>query len=77
MQVEKRDELEAEKQKQLLTRLVQDLSQSHPDLYYQPTSQIALLLKKHIDSKTGLNVDEKSLMSGLSRRDIEVILSHH
>lgn len=74
---DKRTDLDSEKQKQLLTRLVEELSATDPDLYYQPTSAIALRLKTHIDSGNGLNADDRKLLEPLTARDIEVVLSLH
>ena len=72
---DKRGDLDAEKRKKILDRMVRDLSAGHPDLYYQPTSQIAGYLMGHIDKGTDLIKDERDLLSGLSQRDIEVLLS--
>ncbi|MEM9043992.1 MAG: hypothetical protein AAGC81_04800 [Pseudomonadota bacterium] len=60
-----------------MTRLVNELSSSTPDLYYQPTSEIARFLKQYIDGRARLSVDEKAMLAGLSLRDIEVLLSLH
>lgn len=74
---EKRKDLDSEKQKKLLERLVAELSQSNFDLYYQPTSQIARELKDYIENDAELFAEERELLSHLSVRDIEVILSLH
>lgn len=74
---EKRIDLDSEKQKRLLRKLVEQLSRSEPDLYYRPTSEIASFLIKHIEGDAGLLAEEKSLLKRLSQRDIEVILSLH
>ncbi|MEP3048649.1 MAG: hypothetical protein ABJL55_15035 [Roseibium sp.] len=74
---DKRGDLDAEKRKKLITRLLDDLSQTNPDLYYQPTSQVALQIKQHIESDARLHVEEKNLLVNLSQRDIEVLLSLH
>ncbi|WP_171102003.1 MULTISPECIES: hypothetical protein [unclassified Ruegeria] len=72
---DKRKDLVSERQKQLLDRMVVELSRSHGDLYYHSTSQIALLLEQHIQAGTGLLAAEKDLLKDLSRRDIEIMLS--
>lgn len=74
---EKRKDLDSEKQKRLLRKLVEDLSQKEPDLYYQPTSQIASFLIKYIDGDAGLLDEERLLLKRLDQRDIEVLLSLH
>ncbi len=74
---EKRVDLASEKRKKLIDRLLQEVSRSNPDLYYQPTSQIALQIERHIAGSAELSVDEKVLLEPLSNRDIEVLLSLH
>ena len=74
---DKRVDLDAEKRKKLIERLVKELSRENVDLYYQSTSAIARLIKQHIDAGANLTADEKSLLDTLSQRDIEVLLSLH
>lgn len=74
---EKREDLDSEKQKKLLQRLVSDLSRESPDLYYQPTAEIARQIRQRVVDGTGLNADERSLMVRLGQRDIEILLSLH
>lgn len=74
---DKRKDLDSEKQKRLLHRLVEELSAAEPDLYYRPTSEIAAVLKKHIDTDSGLHTEEKKLLEKLTQRDIQVVLSLH
>ncbi|EEE44031.1 hypothetical protein [Roseibium alexandrii] len=74
---EKHGDLDAEKRKKLITRLLEDLSRSNPDLYYQPTSQIALQIKQQVDEGTNLSNEDRALLSPLTLRDIEVLLSLH
>jgi hypothetical protein len=74
---EKRKDLDSEKQKKLLFRLVDELSHSSPDLYYRPTSEIAAYLETYIRKDAKLSADDRSLMTRLSRRDLEVLLSLH
>jgi len=74
---EKDEETTAEKQKKLLQRLVEELSRENADLYYQPTTEIAFILKNHIDDKTKLSAEERKLLEPLSRYDIQLLLSLH
>ncbi|MEM9734290.1 MAG: hypothetical protein AAF903_12520 [Pseudomonadota bacterium] len=74
---EKKSETDAERKKVLLRRLLSDLSQANPDLYYQPTSEIARLLKDQILNGNMLNADDRKLMEPLGARDLEVLLSLH
>ncbi|WP_434055818.1 MAG: hypothetical protein RDA78_13510 [Roseibium sp.] len=74
---EKRHDLDAEKRKQLVQRLVAELSRLGGDLYYQPTSQIALQIRNYAAGDAKLTAEEKALLAPLSQRDIEVLLSLH
>lgn len=74
---EKRKDLDSEKQRQLLRRLVEELSQTEVDLYYRATSEIAAFLETHINGENDLLAEEKALLKQLSRRDIEILLSLH
>ncbi|MEM9854688.1 MAG: hypothetical protein AAF841_09585 [Pseudomonadota bacterium] len=74
---EKRKDLDAERQKRLLRAMVDEVSRGYPDLYYQPTSQIALIIHGHIRDGAKLRADDKELLLRLSERDIEVLLSLH
>ncbi len=74
---EKRQDLDGEKRKVLLQRLLSELSGLDPNLYYQSTSQIAVLMRAYIDADAKLVQEERQLMQGLAPRDIEVLLSLH
>lgn len=74
---DKRADLDAEKRKRLIIRLLEDLSRSNGDLYYRPTSEIALQIRKYIETEADLHHEEKVLLEPLDQRDIEVLLSLH
>ena len=75
---EKRKDLTSEKQKVLLRRLLEELSQSHPDFYYQSTNEVALAIKEYATSSDAkLTQNDKALIEPLTWRDIQVILSLH
>jgi len=74
---DKRIDLDSVKRKQLIERLLHEIGRTHGDLYYQPTSAIALQIHKFVQSGEALNADEKALLAPLSQRDIEVLLSLH
>lgn len=74
---DKRVDLEAEKQRQLIQRLVQELSRSHVDFYYRSTSEIAMLIANYAKSDAKLTQEDVALLEGLSRREIEFLLSTH
>lgn len=72
---DKNADLLATRRKALLERLIAEIGRSGFDLYYAPTSQVADHLLRYARSQAALNADERALLDGLSRRDIEIILS--
>ncbi|MEM1287363.1 MAG: hypothetical protein AAGH60_03325 [Pseudomonadota bacterium] len=74
---DKRKDLDGEKRKKLLQRLVQQMSEADSNFYYLSTSQIAARIKAQIEAGEGLLKDEKVLLDRLTQRDIEVLLSLH
>ncbi|MEM7438236.1 MAG: hypothetical protein AAF393_01460 [Pseudomonadota bacterium] len=74
---EKRKDLDSEKQKALLRRLVAELSGMDPDFYYRPTAEIAQAIKTYISGSAKLVQEERALLDKLSVRDVEVLLSLH
>lgn len=74
---EKRKDLDGERQKRLLQKLVGELSRAHPEMYYLPTSEIALQIQAHIARGGGVSAEDRALLQRLSLRDIEVLLSLH
>ena len=74
---EKRKDLIASKQKDLMNSIVAKLSEQHPSLYYSATSEIAYEVERYIKNGEGLNRDEMDALQGLSRNDIQMILSLH
>ncbi len=72
---EKRKDLTSEQQRRLLQKLVERLSQEHPDHYYQSTSEIAAQLENYILQKDKLSFDDRTLLAPLSRYDIQLLLS--
>ncbi|MCH2096501.1 MAG: hypothetical protein MK160_15530 [Rhodobacteraceae bacterium] len=74
---DKKSETDSEKQKRILRRLLETLSHEVPELYYQPTSQVARLIQTRVHDGGSLNADERALMARLSTRDIEILLSLH
>ena len=74
---DKRKDLDAEKRKTLLERLLQEVGREQPDLYYQSTSEIAQRLKQHLASRAALHPEDRKLVERLSPRDIAVLLSLH
>ncbi|MEM9499822.1 MAG: hypothetical protein AAGA28_18015 [Pseudomonadota bacterium] len=72
---DRRKDLDSERQKALLRRLVDEMSRRDVDFYYRSTSDVAAFLKQHIEDGTGMSAEERALLAGLSQRDIEVLLS--
>ena len=74
---EKRKDLIASKQKELVSNIVTKLSELHPSFYYSSTSEIAYEVERYIKNGEGLNREEMDSLQGLSRNDIQMILSLH
>lgn len=74
---EKRVDLETEKQKRLLLRIVKTLSQTDPDLYYRPTSEVARAIKDYVKAARDLTQEDRALLKPLSPREMEILLSYH
>lgn len=74
---ENKSDTDAQRQKAILERLLTRIGRDHPDLYYQPTAQIARLIHDHIRVPGTLNADDSALMTRLGTRDIEILLSLH
>ena len=72
---DERKDLDAERRKKLLQRILSDLTHSRPDLYYQSTSEIARQIAEMIKSGGRLAADDRALLQRLTQRDIEVLLS--
>ena len=72
---ENRKDLDGERQKVLLNRLVGQLSGSDKDLYYRSASDVARLLERYIVSEATLSVEDRALLKRLSHRDIQLLLS--
>ena len=72
-----RKDLDSERQKKLLRRIVDDLTSTRPDLYYQSTSEIAGQIAEQIRSGGKLSADDRKLLQKLSQRDIAMLLSLH
>lgn len=70
-----RKELDAERKKTLLRGIVDDLTNSRPDLYYQSTSEIARQIAELVKSGGQLSADDRALLQKLTQRDIAILLS--
>lgn|GEM_PF-2035944 len=64
-----------QKRRAVLDLLLTEVGRGGSDLYYASTSQVAAHLLQHAKSGSALSHDELGLLDGLSRRDIELLLS--
>ncbi|MEL6643754.1 MAG: hypothetical protein AAFQ79_07460 [Pseudomonadota bacterium] len=71
---EKPGDLTAVKRKQILDRLINELSHAGHDLYYAPTTDVAKTLLDYANGPAGLTTDERALLDGLNRRDVQILL---
>ncbi|MEL7012960.1 MAG: hypothetical protein AAFO72_06735 [Pseudomonadota bacterium] len=74
---DKRKDLDGERQKRLLQKLVADLSHQDPNVYYMPTAGIAARLHETIKTGGRLAAEDREILQRLTLRDIEVLLSLH
>ena len=74
---EKRKDLDGERQKRLLRKLMSDLSHANPNVYYMDTAGIAQLIHETIKTGGRLSAEDRDVLKRLTPRDIEVLLSLH
>ncbi len=67
--------LKSAQQKKLLQKIVKRLSIEQPDLYYMATTDIAAAIEDYAAQPAKLAIDEKELLKGLGRHDIQLLLS--
>lgn len=64
-----------EKRRKILTKIIQDLSKTNKDMYYNSTSDTSNEIKKYIEDKNDLSKNELDLVGDMTARDISLILS--
>ena len=74
---EKHRDLIVNKQRQLLNVIVVRLNELNPSFYYLSTSEVAYEIEQYVQQAKELTRNEIELLSGLSRNDIQMILSLH
>ncbi|HAU67463.1 MAG: hypothetical protein P8I38_13930 [Arenicella sp.] len=74
---EKRKDLKDSKQRKVLDNLMQEISVQHPSFYYLSTVEVAFELYEKIQKRTGIAQEDYELVVGLSRDDIQILLSIH
>jgi len=74
---EKRKDLKNSQRKRIVQDVVQRLASEQPSLYYMPTIEVAAVIKEFMQQSGKLSQDELALMKGLSRHDIQILLSLH
>lgn len=65
----------SDRQREVVRKIIKDLTQEHMDMYYNSTSDTANEIYKYIQNGEKLNQEEKELVGGLSARDISLLLS--
>lgn len=66
----------ADIRRKVIQRFLLQLTQQHPQLYYEPASQIAHAIHKQIQNRlNSLSLEEQLQVKTLNVHDIEVILS--
>ena len=74
---DKQRDLIVNKQRQLLNAIVVRLNELNPSFYYLSTSEVAYEIEQYVQQTKELTRDEIELLNGLSRNDIQMILSLH
>lgn len=67
---------QAERRRDVVKRSLEALMRSNPQLYYQPTAEVARAIHEDIENGSdGLSAEDREAVKKLSARDIEVILA--
>lgn len=67
---------QAERRRDVVRRSLDALMRSNPQLYYQPTADVARAIHEGIaKGGEGLSAEDRAAVKTLSARDIEVILA--
>lgn len=74
---EKRKNLINTQQKKILDEIVAKLNDVHPSFYYLSTIELSAEIKKYLKEPGSVTQDKYQLMKGLSRQDIQILLSFH
>ena len=75
VETEDQEQGEAELRRKLVMKRLETLMQSNPQLYYEPTSTVARTLCEDIKNDDNLGDAGSAAVSGLTARDIEIILA--
>lgn len=71
------EELKVDKEKKIIDKIVKQLSQEDPNLYYSNSSIICALVEERINQKVGINHNEYLELKDLTAKDILIRLSYH
>ena len=74
---EKRKDLKNTKQKAIINDVITALNETHPSFYYLSTIEVAGEIEKYIQQPGNLSHDQLEDVKGLTRRDIQILLSLH
>lgn len=72
----KNEEVEVEKKKKIINRIINDLFEEDSSLYYASTIDIANIVQTKIETESYLNRADLDLVEGLSARDIQNLISY-
>lgn len=70
------DKLIVDKQKEVISKIVDFLSHEDPNLYYTDSNTIAKMVLE-VKDEAKLNKDEIDLIKDLSTKDVLVLMSFH
>lgn len=74
---DRRKDLKGTKQVELVTRLVTELFERDPSLYYLSTIEVATEIENYIAQPGNILSEDRQILKGLDRRDIQILLSLH
>jgi hypothetical protein len=75
-EIKKSELVDAEKQKIIINKIIQNLFLEDTSLYYASTIDIAMIIKMKIETPAYLNNADKELVAGLTARDIQNLISY-
>lgn len=70
------EKLKVDQQKEIINKLVNELSNESPDLYYTDSSTISSLIYEKIHGSNNLTKTSLELVEDLSADDILILLSY-
>lgn len=71
------EDLKKDQQKRAIDEVLKKLARQDPSTYYLSAIQIAEQVKNAVDSGEGINQESCELLKGLSKWDIQMLMSFH